>query len=54
MLRRQFEEAFTDALITLGSPEEAAQLLWEAARRGKLGPSKSCAAGLPQKRIPCG
>ena len=30
--RARFEEAFTDALITDGSPEEAAQLLWEAAR----------------------
>ncbi len=30
--RTQFEEAFTEALITEGSPEEAARLLWEAAR----------------------
>lgn len=30
--RTQFEEAFADALITDGSPEEAAHLLWEAAR----------------------
>ena len=30
--RTQFEEAFNDALITQGSPEEAAQLLWQAAR----------------------
>ena len=30
--RSQFEEAFADALLTDGSPEEAAQLLWEAAR----------------------
>jgi hypothetical protein len=30
--RTQFEEAFNEALITQGSPEEAAQLLWEAAR----------------------
>jgi len=30
--RTQFEEAFNDALVTQGSPEEAAQLLWEAAR----------------------
>lgn len=30
--RSQFEELFNDALITQGSPEEAAQLLWEAAR----------------------
>jgi len=34
-LRRQFEEGFTNALITLGSPEEAAQLLWQAARKGE-------------------
>ena len=31
-VRAQFEEAFNDALITADSPEEAAQLLWEAAR----------------------
>lgn len=30
--RAQFEEAFNEALITEGSPEEAARLLWEAAR----------------------
>lgn len=30
--RAQFEEGFNDALITEGSPEEAARLLWEAAR----------------------
>ena len=30
--RTQFEEAFNEALITEGSPEEAAKLLWEAAR----------------------
>src|SRR5580698_8018595 len=30
--RTQFEEAFNEALITQGSPEEAAQLLWQAAR----------------------
>jgi hypothetical protein len=30
--RVQFEAAFNQALITAGSPEEAAQLLWEAAR----------------------
>jgi hypothetical protein len=30
--RALFEEAFTEALITDGSPEEAAQLLWAAAR----------------------
>ena len=30
--RAGFEEAFNEALITAGSPEEAAQLLWEAAR----------------------
>src|SRR5215467_12254140 len=30
--RMQFEHAFNEALITQGSPEEAAQLLWEAAR----------------------
>jgi hypothetical protein len=30
--RVQFEEAFNDALLTEGGPEEAAKLLWEAAR----------------------
>jgi hypothetical protein len=30
--RTRFEEAFNEALITQGSAEEAAQLLWEAAR----------------------
>jgi hypothetical protein len=29
---RSFEEAFDEALITQGGPEEAAQLLWQAAR----------------------
>ena len=31
--RARFEEAFNEALITQGSAEEAAQLLWQAARR---------------------
>lgn len=30
--RAQFEELFNEALISIGSPREAAQLLWEAAR----------------------
>ena len=30
-MRAQFEDAFTEALLTYGSPEEAARLLWEAA-----------------------
>ena len=30
--RALFEDAFNEALITQGSPAEAAQLLWEAAR----------------------
>jgi hypothetical protein len=30
--RIQFEDAFTEALIAHGGPDEAAQLLWEAAR----------------------
>ena len=30
--RTQFEDAFNEALVTEGSPEEAAKLLWEAAR----------------------
>src|SRR5262245_56022423 len=30
--RTRFEEAFNEALITQGGPEEAAKLLWEAAR----------------------
>ena len=31
-MRAQFEDAFTEALLTYGSPEEAARLLWDAAR----------------------
>jgi len=31
-LRLRFEETFNEAPITQGGPEEAAQLLWEAAR----------------------
>ena len=31
-LRALFEDAFNESLITQGSPGEAAQLLWEAAR----------------------
>jgi len=30
--RAQFDEAFNEALISEGSPEEAAKLLWDAAR----------------------
>src|SRR5262249_36002419 len=30
--RLEFEELFNEALLTLGGPEEAAKLLWEAAR----------------------
>lgn len=30
--RMQFEEAFNEALLSQGGPEEAARLLWEAAR----------------------
>src|SRR5262245_6968040 len=30
--RMQFEEAFNEALLSEGGPEEAAKLLWEAAR----------------------
>jgi len=30
--RAQFEEAFNEALLSQGGPEEAAQLLWQAAR----------------------
>src|SRR5579862_1047244 len=30
--RAGFEQVFNEALIAAGSPEEAAQLLWEAAR----------------------
>jgi Family of unknown function (DUF5681) len=33
--RAQFEEAFNEALITQGSPEEAVKLLWETARKGE-------------------
>jgi len=33
--RVQFEEAFNEALITQGGPEEAAELLWKAARAGE-------------------
>jgi hypothetical protein len=31
--RRAFEDAFYEALISLGSPTEAAGLLWDAARK---------------------
>src|SRR3984957_37710 len=31
-LRLRFEETFNEALITLGGPEEAAELLWASAR----------------------
>jgi hypothetical protein len=34
-VRQEFEEYFNHALATQGSPEEAAQLLWEAARKGE-------------------
>ena len=34
-LRADFERAFTEALISVGSAEEAAQLLWKAARNGE-------------------
>lgn len=33
--RAVFEEAFSEALITDGSPDEAARLLWAAARKGE-------------------
>lgn len=33
--RVNFERAFNAALLSQGSPEEAAQLLWEAARNGE-------------------
>jgi hypothetical protein len=32
-LRLRFEETFNEALLTQGGPEEAARLLWEAARK---------------------
>ena len=32
-IRQVFEESFNQALVTQGSPEEAAQLLWDAARK---------------------
>ena len=39
--RLNFEQAFNTALLTQGSPEEAAMLLWKAARNGEpLGDSK--------------
>jgi len=34
-LRHAFNEAFAHALVTEGSPEEAAKLLWKAARAGE-------------------
>ena len=34
-LRRAFEEKFFDALTDTGSPEEAAELLWRAARKSE-------------------
>jgi hypothetical protein len=33
--RVEFEQAFNAALLTEGSPEEAAELLWKAARAGE-------------------
>ena len=33
--RLTFEQAFNTALLTQGSPEEAAMLLWKAARNGE-------------------
>lgn len=33
--RLNFEQTFNIALLTQGSPEEAAKLLWEAARNGE-------------------
>ena len=33
--RLNFEQAFNTALLTQGSPEEAAMLLWKAARNGE-------------------
>lgn len=33
--RAEFEQAFTEALLTTGSPTEAAELLWKAARAGE-------------------
>lgn len=33
--RAQFDEAFNQALLEHGSPEEAAKLLWDAARAGE-------------------
>jgi hypothetical protein len=32
-LRQRFEETFNEALLTQGGPEEAARLLWQAARQ---------------------
>jgi len=32
-LRTQFEATFSEALVAEGSPEEAARLLWQAARK---------------------
>jgi hypothetical protein len=35
LTRLQFEQAFHATLLAEGSPEEAAQLLWKAARQGE-------------------
>jgi len=34
-LRVDFERVFTEALVSQGTPDEAAQLLWAAARKGE-------------------
>jgi hypothetical protein len=48
--RARFEEAFNDALITQGSAQEAAELLWQAARGKEPWPSRNCAAASPHRR----
>ena len=49
--RAHFEEAFNEALITEGSPEEAAKLLWGAARAKEPWAIQSiCQRFAPQQR----
>lgn len=47
--RVQFEQVFAEALVSMGSPEEAAKLLWERARAGEAWALQSiCTRFAPQ------
>jgi len=51
--RLEFERAFNAALLREGSPEEAAQLLWKAARAGEAWAIQTFATGSHHKHSPC-